>query len=189
MSRRRTVSLLALAAAGLYAIAGAVELAHDQPAVFADPIDYWLEASFVAALAASVAVLAALGRAGLAGRSGTIGWHVAAAGNAALMVAATATLVAGRESLDPLFGLGFLAIVIGYLTLTVIDLRRKLVPRRGGLVLLAGFVATAVVDNLVAGAGGLVLAAAWAALSRLIAVPDASTSPTAREPLIGTMTP
>jgi hypothetical protein len=187
MSRRSTLYLLALAAAGFYAIAGAIELAHDQPTVFADPVDYWLEASFVAALAASVAVLASIGRAGLSGRAGTTGWLVAAAGNAALLAAATATLVEGRESLDPLFGLGFLAIVVGNLTLAVIDIRGKLFPRRSGLVLLGGFVATAIVDNLVAGAGGLVLAAAWAALSRLINVPDATMS-TRREPGIGTIT-
>jgi hypothetical protein len=180
MSRRNTLSLLALAAAAFYALTGAIELAHDQPTVFADPIDYWLEACFVAALAASVAVLVSIGRAGLSGRSGTIGWLVAAAGNAGLLVAAAATLAGGRESLDPLFGLGFLAIVVGYLTLAVVDVRGTLVPRRGGLVLLAGFVATAVLDNLVAGSGGLVLAAAWAALSRLIAIPDTSTSPTPR---------
>lgn len=188
MSRRSTLSLAALAAAAFYAITGAIELAHDQPTVFADPIDYWLEACFVAALAASAGVLAAIGRAGLSGRSGSSGWLIAAGGNAALLVAAAATLVEGRESLDPLFGLGFLAIVVGYLTLAVIDLRGKLLPRRGGLVLLAGFVATAVIDNLAAGAGGLVLAATWAALSRLIAVPDASTSSVPPEPRIGKIT-
>jgi hypothetical protein len=180
MSRRNTLSLLALAAAAFYAITGALELAHDQPTVFADPIDYWLEACFVAALGVSVAVLASIGRASLSGRPGTIGWLVAAAGNAGLLVAAATTLASGRESLDPLFGLGFLAIVAGYLTLAVIDVRGKLVPRRGGLVLLAGFVATAVLDNLAAGTGGLVLAAVWATLSRLIAIPDASPSRTPR---------
>jgi hypothetical protein len=70
--------------------------------------------------------------------------------------------------------------VAGYLTLAVVDIRGKLVPRRGGLVLLAGFVATAVLDNLAAGTGGLVLAAVWAALSRIIAIPDVSTSRTPR---------
>jgi hypothetical protein len=174
MSRRSTLSLAALAAGALYAVSGAIELAHDQPTVFADPIDYWLEAFFVAALAASAGVLATIGRARLSGRSGVIGWFLAGAGNAALLVAAGATLVAGRESLDPLFGLGFLAIVAGYVILAVTDLRGRLVPRRGGLMLLAGFVATVVVDNLATGAGGLVLAATWAAFSRLVAGPDLS---------------
>ena len=40
MSRRNALSLFALAAAGFYAITGAIELAHDQPTVFADPMDY-----------------------------------------------------------------------------------------------------------------------------------------------------
>jgi hypothetical protein len=186
MSRRNTLSLLALVAAAFYAVTGAIELAHDQPTVFADPIDYWLEACFVVALAASAAVLATIGRAGLSGRSGAIGWLAAAAGNAALLVAAAATLVEGRESLDPLFALGFLAIVLGYLTLAVTDLRGRLVPNRGGVVLLAGFVATVVLDNLVAGAGGLVLAAAWAAFSRLIAVPHAGASAAPRERTVWT---
>jgi hypothetical protein len=172
MPGRSTLSLLALAAAAFYAVTGAIELAHDQPAVFVSPIDYWLEACFVAGLAASVAVLASLGRAGLSGRPATLGWVVAAAGHAGLLTAAGATLINGRESLDPLFGLGFLAIALGFLTLAVVDVKGTLIPRRGGFVLLGGFVATAVLDNLVAGAGGLVLAAAWAAFSRLIAVPN-----------------
>jgi hypothetical protein len=182
MSGRSTLSLVALAAAAFYAITGAIELAHDQPTVFVSPIDYWLEACFVAGLAAGVAVLASLGRAGLSGRAATIGWVVAAAGHAGLLIAASATLVNGRESLDPLFGLGFLAIALGYLILAAVDVKGTLIPRRGGFVLLGGFVATAVLDNLVAGAGGLVLAAAWAAFSRLIAVPETSASSAGHAP-------
>lgn len=177
MFRRNTLSWLALAAAGLYAVTGAIELAHDQPTVFADPIDYWLEGFFAAGLVASVAVLASIAHAALSGRPATIGWTVGAAGNGALLVAAVATVVNGRETLDPLFGLGFLAIAIGYITLTVIDLRKRLVPSRAGLALFVGFAATAVFDNLVAGAGGLVLAASWAAFARLISGPESTTAP------------
>ena len=174
MIRRTTLSRIALAAAGLYAVTGALELSHDQPATFVDPIDYLIEGAFVVALLASVVVLARLARAGLSGPSGTIGWTLATAGNGALLVAAGATTINGREALDPLFPLGFLAIVAGYLTLAVVDVRRRLVPPRAGLVLLLGFVATAIVDNLVTGGGTLVLAATWAALGRLIASPEAS---------------
>jgi hypothetical protein len=39
MQHRTTVSRIALAAGALYAVAGAIELAHDQPTVFAGPID------------------------------------------------------------------------------------------------------------------------------------------------------
>ena len=173
MSRPTILSRLALLAAGAYAVTGALELAHDQPTVFADPIDYVIETAFVLALAASVAVLFSIGRAGLSGRPAMAGWMLAVTGNAALATAALATTIDGREALDPLFPLGFLAIVAGYLTLAIVDLRSRLVPPHGGLLLLLGFIATAVIDNLVTGGGTLVLAATWAALGRLISAPDA----------------
>ncbi len=171
MPRHTRLAALALIAAGAYALTGALELVHDQPAVFVDTVDYVIEAAFVMALAASVAVLVAIGRARLSGRAGLAGWTLAAAGNAALATAALATAITGREALDPLFPLGFLAIVAGYLTLAVIDLRRRLFPPRAGLVLLVGFVSTAITDNLVTGGGTLVLAATWAAVGRLISTP------------------
>ena len=173
MSRRTSLTRLALLAAGAYALTGALELSHDQPAVFADPLDYVIEALFVVALAASVAVLLSMARGGPSRRPAAVGWSVAGAGNGALAAAALATTIEGREALDPLFALGFLAIVVGYVTLAVVDLRSRLVPSRAGLVLAVGFVATAVIDNLVTGGGTLVLAATWAALGRLIATPDA----------------
>ena len=173
MSRSTMLARLALLAAGAYAVTGALELGHDQPTVFASPIDYVIEATFVLALAASVGVLFAIGRARLSGRPAMAGWMVAVAGNAALATAALATTIEGREALDPLFPLGFLAIVAGYLTLAIVDLRSRLVPPRAGLLLLLGFIATAVIDNLVTGGGTLVLAATWAALGRLLSAREA----------------
>ena len=172
MSRATMLARLALIAAGAYALTGALELTHDQPTVFVDPIDYVIEMAFVLALAASVGVLFSIGRARLSGRPATVGWMLALAGNAALATAALTTTIEGREALDPLFPLGFLAIVAGYLTLAAVDLRSRLVPPRAGLLLLLGLSATAVIDNLVTGGGTLVLAATWAALSRLISAPD-----------------
>lgn len=185
MFRRSNLVRIALVAAALYAVTGALELAHDQPAVFADPIDYWIEGTFALALLASVVVLASLARAGLSGRAGTIGWTLAVVGNAALLFAAAATALEGRESLDPLFPLGFLVIVASYATLAAVDLRRRLDPPRAGLVLLVGFIATAVVDNLVVGGGTLVLAATWAAVGRLTAAPHAPASRASRRPAVG----
>lgn len=172
MSRQTILARLALLAAGAYAVTGALELVHDQPTVFADPIDYVIETAFVLALAATVGVLFSIGRAGLSGRPAMAGWILAVAGNAALATAALATTIEGREALDPLFPLGFLAIIAGYLTLAVVDLRSRLVPPRAGLLLLLGFIATALIDNLVTGGGTLVLAATWAALGRLISAPQ-----------------
>jgi hypothetical protein len=186
MLSRNTLFWIALAASVLYAATGVIELAHDQPTVFASPLDYWLEAIFVAALAASAAVLATLAGRGSTGAGATTGWALAACGHLVLLVAALATAIEGREALDPIFPLGFLAIVAGYIVLAVLDARKRLVPKRAGLVLLAGFVGAVVVSSVVGVAvgsdgdggvgGGLVLAAAWAALARLISESMTSTS-------------
>lgn len=180
MPRHTILVRLALIAVGAYALTGALELSHDQPAVFADPLDYVIEAMFALALIAGTGVLLLLFRARLSTRAATIGWGLAAAGNATLATAALATALAGREVLDPLFPLGFLTIVAGYLTLTAADLRNRLIPPRSGLVLLIGFVATAIVDNIVIGGGTLVLAATWAAFSRLMSVPHSQERPSRR---------
>jgi uncharacterized membrane protein YgdD (TMEM256/DUF423 family) len=181
MFRHTRLAHVALTAAGAYAVTGVLELAHDQPPVFAVTLDYVIEAAFVLALVASVAVLVQIARARLSGPGAVAGWTLAAAGNAALATAALATAITGREALDPLFPLGFLAIVAGYVTLAVVDLRRRLVPPRAGLVLLVGFIATAITDNLVTGGGTLVLATTWAALSRLISTPHTARQSHQRE--------
>lgn len=180
MSRHNAIVRLALVAVGAYAVTGALELSHGQPTVFSDPVDYVIEAAFFVALLASVSVLLWLCRAGLSTRPATVGWAVAAAGHAALATAALATALAGRETLDPLFPLGFLAILAGYLTLGASDLRNHLAPARSAIVLVVGLVATAIVDNLVTGGGTLVLAATWAALARLMSAPHTSTRPSHR---------
>lgn len=181
MVRPSTLFWLAAAAAGLYAVTGVLEFTHDQPTIFADPIDYWIEGVFAGALALSVVVLASLARLAAPGHAGAVGWTLAAVGHAALLAAALATAIDGREALDGLFPLGFLAIVAGYLTLAVLDLRKRLQPARTGLVLLIGFVGAVIVSGVVGAlldsggdggtGGGLVLAASWAALARLVPEP------------------
>jgi hypothetical protein len=168
VSRGSLMFALALAAAGLYATTGAIELAHNQPRIFADAIDYWLEAAFVAALALSTTTLVILARAGLHGPLAVRGWAVAAAGHGCLLVAALATLVAGRELLDALFVVGFLATLGSYLLLAVLDAGARIIPGRAGFVFLAGFALTVAVDNVVSGTGGLVLGMVWAAFARLL---------------------
>ncbi len=168
MRLHSTLSRLAIAASALYAVVGALELAHDQPTIFRSTADYVIEGLFVAALAATVAFFLVLARdaAGIAAR---VGWGAAAAGQTALFVAVLATVVNGRESLDPLFPLGLLVTFAGYLVLVGLDLRGWLAPPRAGVVLVIAIIAAAVVDNLVSGGGTLVLAAAWAALAGLTA--------------------
>jgi hypothetical protein len=176
MTRSKHIVPLALAAAGAYAVTGAIGLVDEQGSPFTDTLDYVLEWVFVAALAATVGALVLLAREA-ASRAATIGAGLAAAGNSALLVAATATAIGGRETLDPLFGIGILAIIAGYITLTVADVRGRLAPKGLGLILLIGWFASIPVD-VATGAGGLMLAAAWAGVAHV------TTAAGNREPLI-----
>lgn len=163
MTITRSLPLLALGAGLLYALTGALELGHDQATVFADPADYVIEVLFVGALALGVAALAGLA---FAARGVVkVAWWLAAGGHAVLVVAAAATAVRGRESLDPAFPLGVLAILLGFALASVLDLRGRVHPARAGLVLLAGWVGAMVLSGV--DLGSLALAAGWCALGRL----------------------
>jgi hypothetical protein len=169
----RVPLLAASAAAGLYAAVGVLELAFGQETVFTTPTEYVIEWQFVAALAAAVTFLV-VGARGATDRVTAVAFAVAAAGHTAMGVAAVATALAGRESLDVLFPLGVLLGGVGLIALAVQDLRRRVRPWRGGLVLAAAFVLAIPADAL-AGSGSLVLAAGWSAMSRLLATATAPT--------------
>ena len=170
-----------LAAAG-YGIGAVLELVRDQPAVFTSPLDYLIEATFVVGLAATVAVLVGLVR-GQRFPGSRIALGGAAAGTTTVLVAATGTLVLGKEVLDGLFFVGVLGIILGYLVLAALDAFRRLAPRFSGVVLLLGFVGSMVVSGVLGSllghggdggtAGGLALAASWVAVGRLLATPSA----------------
>ena len=156
LTNRSTQTLAALAAALCFAVLGALELAHEQVSPFAGFLDYAIEGLFVAALAASAVALWHLADGGA-----RVAWRVAAAGHAILVLPAGATFLRGDEALGVAFPLGMLAILIGVLAAAVLDVRGKVVPRRAGLVLLAGWVATVPTDNTVA------LGLAWLAVAAL----------------------
>jgi hypothetical protein len=162
----RSLGPVALVAGLLYAVLGALQLAFGQGTVFTSPVEYVIEWMFVAALVLGVTALAAGAR--TSGDRLTRGClAVAAAGHAALLVAAAATAWAGREALDAVFPAGVLLSGLGLLAVAIQDLRRRVRPSRAGVVLAAAFVLAIPADAL-AGAGSLVLAAGWLALSRLL---------------------
>ena len=182
MSSHAHLRPLAMIAAVSYGAGAALELVREQPTTFTSPLDYLIEAGFVGGLAATVAVLVGLLRRQRAAVA-RVALGVAAAGNTALLVAATGTLLLGREVLDGVFGLGLLGVVVGYLGLAVVDLLRRLTPRLTGIILMLGFAGSIVVSGLLAAllghagdngtAGGFALAAAWVAVTRLLAAPSA----------------
>ena len=148
--------ILPLAAAALFALTGALELAHDQVSPFTSTLDYLIEGAFVAALAAGAAALWQL-----RDRSGRLAWTTVAFGYGTLVLAAGATFVRGQESLDPVFPLGVLAITLGLLAAAILDARGRLEPRGIGLALLAGWAVTVAADSV------LGIAAGWALVALL----------------------
>jgi hypothetical protein len=102
-------------AAAMYVGTGFVSLFAPQGPVFISFSDYLIEVMFLIALLSTLAAIAGLHalQRERYGRLGAAGFLVAFAGHALMLVAATATALAGREALDALFPLGVLAAPVG----------------------------------------------------------------------------
>lgn len=148
----------------LLAATAAVDIPHEQATVFVSTVDYVLEGLFALALAAATTSLLALLRAASSWLPRS-GWTLSALGTTILTLVAGTTFVIGRESLDALFPVGLLCIAVGYLALTVADLRRRAWPRFAGLVLAGGFVAMIVLGE---GLGLVAWSASWFAVATLV---------------------
>jgi hypothetical protein len=154
----------ALVAGTLFAATAAIDVPHVQAQPFAGPLDYVLEALFAGALWSAALALGLLSRID-SGRGRRVAWLVPAAGCALVAVAATATLVAAHDVLGPVFVLGLLLVLAGYLVLAVLDLRRRLAPRFTGLCLAAGSVGMLALGE---GVGTVAWAAAWFGVAALL---------------------
>jgi hypothetical protein len=146
-------------------VLGVLEVLHDQPEVFVDPLDWAIEIAFAVAMGLAAAALLLLGRraTGLV----RVAWGTAAAGAAAVAAAAGATAVAGEEVWGALLGVGLVCVLLGYLAALVLDLRGRVQPRRAAVVLFVALIASVVAEST--GAGGVVLAAGWLAVAKLSA--------------------
>ena len=149
-STRISLPLAALAAALLFAVEGVLEFLHTQNDRFTTTMDYAIEGAFVAALVAGAAALLELRDGGP-----RIPLTIAAAGHAAVAVAAAATFVRGEDALGPVFMLGFLGITAGFVATAVQDARGRLTPKRTGVALAATWIVTVALNSV------LPLAAAW----------------------------
>ena len=153
----------AIAAAVLFVAAASIDISRDQPLVFTDTIDYVLEAVFAAALWTATAALVTLvlGNTRLPAR---IVLTTAALGHALFATASTATLLNGRESLDPVSSVGLVLILAGYLGFLIVDLLKGVEPRFSGI---AMFVATLGMFALGEGWGMIAWAAGWFAVAAI----------------------
>ena len=156
----------AIAAGVMHVLGGAVNLFAPQrrtnAAVFTSFSDYLIEVMFVLALLSTLGAIVGLHvlQRGRYGRLGVAGSAVAFVGHALLLVAATATALAGREALDAAFPLGVLVALVGLVLLGAATLRAQLLPRWCGVLLIAGFPLAMILDVL-ANAGGALLGVVW----------------------------
>jgi hypothetical protein len=151
-------------AAAMYVGTGIGSLFAPQGPVFISFSDYLIEVMFVIALLGTLVAIASLHalQRERYGRLGAAGFLVAFAGHALMLVAATATALAGREALEPLFPLGILAALVGLVLLWTATLRARMLPRWCGVLLIAVLPLSAVLDLATGGAGSIVLGIVWA---------------------------
>ena len=158
--------LAGLVAGVMNALTGILSPLAPQEVVFDSFTDYLIEVLFILALAGTLITIAGLHvlQRERYGRTGAAGSLTAFVGHALLLVAATATALAGREVLDAVFPLGVLAALVGLVLLGATTLRARVLPRWCGVLLIIGFPLTIVFDIATGGAGGIVMGVVWASV-------------------------
>ncbi len=156
--------LAGVAAGVMYALTAILSLFAPQEVVFDSTTDYLIEVIFVVGLVGTLVAIAALHtlQRESYGRLGAAGSVTAFVGYALLLVAATATTLAGREALDAVFPIGVLAVLVGSVLLGATTLRARKLPWWCGVLLIVGFPLSVALDVAVSGAGSIVLGIAWA---------------------------
>ena len=148
---------LPLAAAALFALTGALELAHDQMSPFTSTLDYLIEGAFVAALAAGAAALWQLRDRG--GRTRLDRSPPSATERSCSPPAPHSSAARNRSTLSsPSASWPSRS---ACLVAAIQDARGRLAPRGAGFVLLAGWAIT------VASNSALAIAAGWALVALL----------------------
>jgi hypothetical protein len=152
----------AIAAGVMYVLTGIINLFNPQKPMFISFSDYLIEVMFVVALLGTLVTITGLH--GLHrdryGGLGMAGFLTAFAGTALLLVAAVTTALAGREVLGAVFLMGFLATLVGLVLLGAAVLRAGVLPSWCGVLLLAGFPLSMILDVL-ANVGGELLGVVW----------------------------
>ncbi len=164
-----------------YLLTGIINLFAPQRPVFVSFSDYLIELLFVVGLLGTLGAIAGLHylQRGRYGRTGTAGSLTAFVGFALLLVAATATLVTGREALDAVFPVGSLASLVGLVLSGSATLRARVLPRWCGVLLIAGYPLTVLFDIFTGGAGGILLGIVWALVGYALL---SNTSASAQQP-------
>lgn len=145
-----------------------VDLVYPQTPVFTHSMDYLTEALFVVALLFTLIAYAGMHvlHQGRAGRFETLSFAAVISGTAGIAIAATATLLMGREVLGPVFLLGVLAALIGSICFGIAIMRGAILPRWVGIALMLALPLSFVLESV---GGGLILGTAWLFIGYAIA--------------------
>jgi hypothetical protein len=154
--------LAAIVAGVMYILRGIVSLFDPQKPMFTSFSDYLIEVMFVVALLGTLGAIAGLHvlHQDRYGRLGVAGSLTAFVGTALLLVAAVVTALAGREAFGTVFLIGFLVTLVGLVLLGVAVLHARVLPSWCGVLLIAGFPLSAILDVL-ANVGGELLGVVW----------------------------
>jgi hypothetical protein len=128
--------------------------------------DYLLEILFSIALAGMLAGLVGFHarQAPNYGRLGTAGFFAAFVGVFFMLASTVATILAGSEVLDWLFGLGFVGTLVGFVLLGTATLRARVLPRWCGILLLVAVLGIPVYFALGSYGGAILYGLVWLAL-------------------------
>ena len=156
--------MAAAATGATFVVEALVELLHQQAQPFTSLADYAIEALFALGLALAAVTWWGLRSSGAVdGRRGRIGAAIAAGGNAALALSATATVINGADALGPVFMLGLLAALAGHASRSPPPPARARSAARSPIGLIA---------SMAIGTGGAaVLGLAWIAAATLLRPP------------------
>ena len=155
--------IAAIVAGMMYVLTGVVSLFNPQKPVFVSFFDYLIEVIFVVALLGTLVTIASLHvlhQDSYYGRLGSAGSLTAFVGTTLLLVATVATTLAGREALGTVSFIGILATLVGLLLLGDSVLRAQVLPSWCGVLLIAGFPLSVILDVL-ASVGGELLGVVW----------------------------
>ena len=170
-ARSRRLAMATAATGATFVVEALVELLHQQAQPFTSLADYAIEALFALGLALAAFTWWSLRSSGAVdGRCGRIGAAIAAGGNAALALSATATVLNGADTLGPVFMLGLLAALVGPITVATSARSRAL-----GGALAFGLIASMAIPT----GGAAVLGLAWVAASTLLRSPAPTLATTA----------
>lgn len=154
--------MAAIVAGVMYILRGIVSLFDPQKPMFTSFSDYLIQVMFIVALLGTLGAIAGLHvlHRGRYERLGVSGSLTAFVGTALLLVAAVVTILAGRVTLSTVSFIGFLATLVGLVLLGVAVLRAGVLPNWCGILLIAGFPLSAILDVL-ANVGGELLGVIW----------------------------